>query len=59
MRTLNSVEIDDVSGAADGCMYDGKVYSTGAVVPIGNGYYQKCMANQYGVGWYWSAPYLL
>lgn len=59
MKTLNVVEIEEVAGGATGnCMYDGKSYSPGAVVSIGNNYYQQCRvdaANQV----YWSAPYLM
>lgn len=59
MRVLHEMELDEINGAADGCLYNGQLYSAGAVVAIGtSGYYQECKAGG-TAGYYWSDPFVL
>ena len=52
---LSESELEAVSGAADGCYYDGKLYSPGAKINMANGYIGTCSPMPGTVGmYYWT-----
>lgn len=61
MRILQETEIDVVAGGADaaGCYYKDQLYTVGATVAVGGGYYQTCMQQPGTSNYYWSTPTLM